>query len=79
MKYKIIKRIHSYSDNGKVEFVIFKKSIFRWYISDHYFNCYSSYEKAEEMIMIWFSKGQGGIIEIDGNIYKLYNFCLPTI
>ena len=73
-----VKKIHSYYGNGKIEFVIFKKSIFRWNKSNHSHNSYNTYESAEEDILKWFSRGQGGIIKVDGNIYELFPLSLPT-
>jgi len=78
MKYKIVKRIHSYSNNPKVEFIIFKKTLFGWTRSSHQYNKYLSYEIAETELMKYLSKGLGGIIEVDGNVYELFPLSLPT-
>lgn len=78
MEYKIIKSINKYSTKSSTDFYIYKKTLFGWTKSKHSHNFYNSYEDAEEDIIKWFSKGQGGIIEVDCNKYKLYPLCLPT-
>jgi hypothetical protein len=75
--YKIIKRIHAYSGNGKIEYLIYEKKLFGWKRCYDFAKSYNNYGDAEREIIGFLSKNQGGIIEIDGNIYKLYPLELP--
>jgi len=75
--YKIIKRIHAYSGNGKIEYQIFEKSFFAWRRCYDFKKIYNNYGDAEREIIGFLSKNNGGIIEIDGNIYKLHPVEFP--
>lgn len=77
--YKIIKRIHAYSGNNKTTYHIYDKKRFgRWKRCYDFQNEYINYQNAERDIIFHLSKGNGGIIEVDGNVYKLFPISLPT-
>ena len=76
MKHKIVKRINSYSGFHNTTYHIYKKTWFGWTKSSHSSNSYRTYEDTESEIIKWYSRGLGGIIEVDGNVYTLYTFNL---
>lgn len=73
--FKIVKEIHTY--NGKIIFRIYEKIFFQWLPMEEY-DEYDTLELAEADLIKNINGKHGGIIQVDGNIYKFYPLSFPT-